>query len=517
MMNRCEKFQEYLENSENIFDIMAAACKMAEPYEPRNKMVSDVYLKKAVFRFSESDNGLDALEHLKRELGTWIEKIKNSDSSQIKAKFYHLIDLIDQKCVSCKDMELPDSYYEYTSLNRLLSDEIIILPRFDSSAIKQLSDIIAKRDINEAGFRPRNQFRTAYVSGNLKYFVILKQQEIWPVLHVASYSKEIEQEFEKKGSKLKVGIFPLSSLNLKKMFQVKERRMIANQGLFSIEMPKGQHEEIMINCCKQALEICKNEQVDIAIFPEMLFTKKIHEAVCGYAKEYYSTKREGQKDLPWFIWLGTAWSDNENTCCVIDRYGKVIFRQKKMIPYIYKDKKTGVIFNEDLSRSEDEWQVHFLDIPQLFRIGTAICRDISSEPLKTLLKTLYADILIMPAFSKSNALTKRNIDPLAREKIIVIVCNTCSSQCGQEERFIVNEENIGMELPFCYLCLPGKERTNGKDNDNAPVFHRIRFNTSCQNCAQNCPGHIFSIYFKECSVAEENCFSAKVSYGNECQ
>lgn len=129
----------------------------------------------------------------------------------------------------------------------------------------------------------------------------------------------------------------------------------------------------------------------------------------------------------------------------------------------------------------------------------------SSNYLTALLKELYCDMIIIPAFSKTNRLTRRGIEPLALERIIAVVCNACSSLCGEGQgKWDVSEEMIGKEIPFCYLCMPAK----GKE-DNSAVYYTVKHNEKCIDCDICCPGHFFKISFTDC-IYSEKCFLAKV-------
>ena len=157
-------------------------------------------------------------------------------------------------------------------------------------------------------------------------------------------------------------------------------------------------------------EICKEKHVDIAVFPEMIFNRKMQEEI----REYVKNSQQPEESFPLFTWVGTSWEDRSNQCMVIDQYGKVVFEQKKHVSYEFKlipekestdnrvhtawKKEQKITLREDLE-PQPEWLVHFLDMPGFFRIATAICRDISDDYLGALLKELYCDMVIIPAFS----------------------------------------------------------------------------------------------------------------------
>lgn len=125
--------------------------------------------------------------------------------------------------------------------------------------------------------------------------------------------------------------------------------------------------------------------------------------------------------------------------------------------------------------------------------------------MKESVKQLYTNMMIVPAFSGSDRLTKRNIDALALEHIITVVCNACSALCGEaQERFELAQRMIGEEHPFCYLCMPSK-----CSQDNAADYYVAQYTAACMECEKYCPGYIWEVSFSECTKSK-GCYSAKV-------
>lgn len=508
----CNRFQSYVQNAENIFDIMAASYIMLSPFEPALSVIQDPVLRDTLSRFKENTNKIYAFDNLKEELIEWIYSQENMDIHLIRKKLFFMIRLIDGKCIADSKSSLPDSYIQYFSLNHMFQNEISILPRFHSIAIDSLSDTIAQED--NYGFYGRNYSKTADISGYLNNFIIYKKSYLNPSINLSNQYKEIRTEFKRKNYKLKVAVFPLSNINIKNIFETEED-IVNTNGLFRIKSPVKEQEDLLSKRYKKALEICRDQGVDIAVFPEMLLTEKILNDIIDFIK----THEDKEKRFPWFTWLGTIWEKRENKCMVIDQYGKIVFEQKKYVPYEYTQaadqKKTEerckiktnerIKIREDLSH-ENKWTVQFLDLPGFFRIATAICRDISDEILKSALKELYTNMLIIPAFSETNRLTKRHIDTLAREQIIILVCNACSALCEKsKEKFEINEQKRGKNLTFCYLCMPAKS-----SEDNIADYHMAKYNSACKKCSLHCNGFIWEIDFSTYQK-KNNCYSAKIN------
>ncbi len=498
-------FKSYVKSAGNIFDIMAAAYKVLYPFEPMVPMGQDPSLHDFISCFSQQHNISQAFAELKEELLKWLSKQDSLNKDKLREKLFFLIRLIDGKCVRSEKSFLPDSYTRYFSLNHLFQNEICILPRPQNGAVDLLSESIKKKA--GYGFYGRNYSRTSDISGYLKNFVIYRVTDITPHIIIPNYYREILQEFERKQHKLKVAVFPLSSLNLNRIFMLRED-LIDKEGLFYIESPINGPEHQILERCKEALRICRNQQVDIAVFPEMLFTSKNQHALIDFVKGNDCYTEEMR--FPWFIWLGTAWAEKENKCMVIDQYGKIVFEQKKHVPYEYRKKDNGnipetgtsdkTVVREALSHKEDRI-ANFLDLPGFLRIATAICRDISDNHLTTAIKELYTDMVVIPAFSKTDRLTERYVNPLALERIISLVCNACSALCEEsEECFEVNEQMIGREHVFSYLCLPAK-----KPKDNAADYHTAHYTSLCKECVKCCNGYIWEIDFTRCVIHHSLC------------
>lgn len=511
--NVYSNFESYIKNARNIFDIMAVAYKALYPFEPMVSIAQDSALCDIVSCFSEQRDLNQAFLELKEELLEWFYKYREMSENEIREKMFFLIRLIDGKCVWCEKSFLPDSYSWYFSLNHLFQEEICILPRAQNSAIELLCESMKVK--TGYGFYGRNYSTTSDISGYLNNFLIYRRGRIKPCIIMPNYYDDIIREFEQKGNKLKVGIFPLSNINLRCIFRTKEE-IVNKEGLFYIDSPMDEQERNLLERCKEALNMCRNQCVDIAVFPEMLFTNKNQNAIIDFIKE--SNNCEKGMRYPWFMWLGTAWAEKENKCIVIDQYGKIVFEQKKFVPYEYKKEVTGNVFKSNTKNGkgikhaekvvvrealahEEDWTVNFLDLPGLLRIATAICRDISDNQLTAVLKELYSDMVVIPAFSETDRLTARNITPLALEKIISLVCNACSARCDiSQKKFEVDDQMIGKEHIFSYLCLPAKH-----SNDNDADYHVAHYTSLCKECEKCCNGYIWEIDFNRCVVKNERC------------
>ena len=501
MRDICRRFTVYLSVSESVFDIMAATYKLLDPFENEMLMIQDDFLKDAICRFSESQDDISAIESLRHDLIQWSKSQRKIDAEEIRHKLFYIIRLIDSKCA-------PHGYecrYKYTkrfSLNELLQDEITILPRFESILMKKLGETIRKAE--GYGFYGRNYARTADVSGSIHNFIIFKAKErVKPIINIPRDYKEIQKHFEKNEFRLKIGLFPFSNKNIYEIFEIQE--VYEDEGVFSIEKPLEGQEELLFERCKKALLKCKEYDLDIAVFPEMLLTKTVQNDIIRFVKK--SNDLEGQ--FPRFMWLGTAWSAGRNTCIVIDRYGNIVFEQHKFIPYAYTKAVEGnkkVTIREGLLGRQCS-EINFLEIPGVFRMATAICRDISDYDLTALLKEGCCNAVIIPAFSKTDRLVAREITPLALEHVMTVVCNACSSLCEEEQHnWRVSGEMTGKVLPFCFVCMPGKGA-----EDNAAVYHNVCYSEACKDCERYCHGHFFTISLKD-YVCVSSVYTAKVEY-----
>lgn len=496
----CDKFRKYLDEADRIYDIMAASYKLLCPFEPAMIRSKDEYLIEIVSCYAERADDFFSYFDLVAKLRSWIDTQRKEKPEEIKCRLFFLIRLISEKCAKSVYLPHVDLYTRYSSLNTLLAEEIVILPRFESTPMKMISDKIAEES-GGYGFYGRNYASSVDISGYINNFIIIRANgNIRPIMNIPRDYVLLKNDLETKNYQLKIGLFPLSDRYIGEIFWMNES---TQNHLFDVVKPLGDYGQLLLERCKKALMICKDHEVDIVVFPEMLLTNSVQNEIRCFLRG----SRNPEK-FPRFIWLGTTWSKRTNKCSVIDRYGNIVFEQNKYVPYEYKTEMndgTKVAIREDLSHN-DYWNVNFIDIPGLFRIATAICRDISSDYLTAFLKEVYSDMVIIPAFSRSNRLTKRKIETLVLDRIIVVVCNACSALKDYK-----NAANLkqGENLPFCYICLPAKE-----PDDNAVAYHKVKIDERCQECMQYCPGHMFSISFSEC-VQRETCYSAKVSYNDD--
>lgn len=510
----CSDFESYLQKAENIFDIMASAYKLLCPVESNQALIKDNDLKKLISKFVNNNNMIDAFTTLKKSLAIWIRKWNKINKDEIRKKLFFLVRIIDIECADYTKSYLPNPYIQYFSLNTMFQNEIIIVPRPKSAAMNLLSKAITEQEGHK--FYGRNQSETEDISGYIHNFIIYqKKSKVKPSIHVSTYYKELWNEFKQKNYKLKVAVFPLSNVNFRELFNIYEKADGAN-GIFGVASPNTVQEDHLLERCKKALEICREYGVDIVVFPEMLFTNKNQKEIIDYVKKNECSEQR----FPWFMWLGTAWSQKENKCMVIDQYGNEIFVQKKEVPYEYKNKISEKIteihaadneekderisFREDLAHDSD-WIVNFLDIPEFIRIATAICRDISDDPLKAALKKLYSNMVIIPAYSGTERLN-RHINFLVMDQINVLVCNSCSANCKEgQKKCEINAESTGKAQSFCYLCMVAKQ-----SEDNATDFHKAKYTQKCVQCDNFCNGFIWEISFTEC-INQQDKYSAKVS------
>jgi len=183
-----------------------------------------------------------------------------------------------------------------------------------------LSKEIADQD-GKGCFYGRYYAKTADISGYIhNYIIFCPKSNIRPVLHIPSYYKEIGQRIKENNYQLKIGIFPLSNMNLDQIFEIdKEMEEENENGLFRIlsEIPLHGQDKLLLSRCKDAFQICKEKQVDIAVFPEMIFNRQMQEEI----REYVKGCRYPDA-VPLFTWMGTAWEkgSNENMNRMISRW-----------------------------------------------------------------------------------------------------------------------------------------------------------------------------------------------------
>lgn len=484
-----------------IYDIMAAAFVCVCPFECRTGGLRDDDLIELIKQYKQSKR-INRFEQLLEGLFEWSDYVLiECDEEEQKCLLFTLIRYIDSECPYTPP-STADSYEEFTSLNKKHKNVVRIVPRHENMISRLMSSAIAAKEAKDGrkktgGLWGRNHANTRGINDCIHNFsFVLFSREIMPrfVVSNRSITEDLHNCFIRQNLQLKIAICPLSGHNLFQMFDVKlENGPTRADGHFHIEGPIGNAEETILERCRIALERCKQEGVNIVIFPEMLLTSKVVTQICNdLLPAYYISDNHRMPDL-WFVWLGSVWENSENISIVIDGYGQKVLEHKKHVAFVHRDEATGRKYKEYLKK-EVEPTLPFLDVPHMLRAATAICRDLTNDHLTTLTKELWADMMVAPAFSPVDRITNAHITPMIIEHVIAVICNACSAFCNSTAQIVDCIGKVGERIDFCYLGLPKKVGMQ-----NMPHYYDLKFEAECKDCDQFCRGRIFTISFTECA------------------
>lgn len=202
-------------------------------------------------------------------------------------------------------------------------------------------------------------------------------------------------------------------------------------------------------CVLNQLELAKENDIDILLFPEMLGNKEI----LGAVAEQLQAFNDDGKDYPELIICPTMWNHNKNVCHVLDKFGTTVVKQEKQ--HAFPMSKNDTTFIEGI---EPDNVIHLIHCQGIGRIVILICKDaLQREYLHMALECLKATLIIIPSFSTGNYDFKELMQMCRTYDCCGIWINTCS--VGMLEN--VNPEKIDIKG---FLLRTGKQG-NGLENE----------------------------------------------------
>ncbi len=235
-----------------------------------------------------------------------------------------------------------------------------------------------------------------------------------------------------------------------------------------IYLKKMHHENQYKNKIIDILDSLKDKEIDVVIFPEMVFS----ETILLNVKKFLN-KNKGCFAL---VISGTIWKDKKNECITLSGDGIEIARQIKLNPYRTKNIEEDIIINSDNK------VISIFDIENFGRCCTPICADfVSSNYVKELIK-MNVNVLFVPAFTSILDHFYAYADELAIEsKGITFVCNCCIQ--------IINDKDgnkIDKQEDVLFVNVPLRDARRS-------VFS---LNCECKKCDHKdkvrCENHIIS-------------------------
>jgi len=433
---------------------------------------------------------------------------------------YQIIRTIDNNIgYSVNEINLYDSFFNtYRSLNTELNNKVRIFPIITDNYRNTINKYYRKA--HEQDFlRKRIAYDSRSINKMLENYIFMDDsdfQQYTPVIHelinYECFMEHIEDDY------MTVAIFPVTSVNLNDILKVKY-----SKNYFEIKDMDEDYENMIIDRCNRFIKSLTGT-IDFLLFPEMLMTPKI---IAEIEKNIEHCTAEIR-----FVIYGSQWKSGCNISEVKYR-GENLFSYFKKIPFeISLDKKGlenlknnckdvnqkkllhSILMNHDFDKNEkkifqeklkglsdDNNQVHIIDINKLGRIFVFICKDVNDPKYTNTVKILHGDILFVPACSPSMDLNSVPKEMAELFHCTTFMCNTCASLCdGIKDR----KNKINKKARIGFITTPEKAGSEREDNN---IFYC--FDKSCENCDKTCLGRIYNMNISS-FIEEDNTVSMDI-------
>ena len=200
----------------------------------------------------------------------------------------------------------------------------------------------------------------------------------------------------------------------------------------SVEYFDEENESINELIWKKILVSAK-KKCDIVVFPEVMGNKDTENFIINKIK---ALPENEQNRLPSFIVLPSFFSEKSNTVTVIDKWGRIIAKQKKQNPF-----REIIGSNSYLEQITPPLVVNIFHYEGIGRIAVLICKDfLTTKYLEQLMRCFKLTLIIVPSFSTGSYDFVQSFDICAHDDCNVVWINTCAAlEPGKEENF----EHIG--------------------------------------------------------------------------
>lgn len=209
---------------------------------------------------------------------------------------------------------------------------------------------------------------------------------------------------------------------------------------------------------KQLFSRIIDEQVDIAVFPEMLGTSNCQNIVSEIMKANWEKQLPSITLLPTREYCMGNPPKTVNELVALDQDGNIIFKYNKQYPFqldIIKhdnndiNSSSVIPLYEPIKRDD---MLYILHIPNIGRIGVAICSDFLEKELRELLFDQYEiSLLLHPVCSFGKDLLERDYGDAMRNYCDVLECNTCAAFDPDIINGVIISKNISPQKPCKYF------------------------------------------------------------------
>ncbi len=474
-------------SAKNIYDIMAISYGKIKDQESLlyNKYLESgdkyifAYFRDVQTKLISNPSSVDTLEiinNLNRitlgcsDLTTYIAILKNID------KFFKYNDPIF----------LTSSYKEIAPLNsEYFRDDCLIFPKVEKNIFNNLETLNIK-------FRNKQHYDQSSINKYLNNYIIINRMAIKNVdISLFKYfNDELNETIGEIG--IKMAVVPFSN---KRNFIINNNTSAGKEITFNITYDNNEKENT-INKYINSLKFLEDKDVDFVIFPEMAFINELVDELIKYFTENDSNIK--------LLFCGTTWSNKNNSLLVMSGDGRVIYKQNKISPFLYKE--SGITHIENIQNTNNK--LNFIDIDNIGRIFNAICLDyIDALTIGATYKMLESNIVIVSSFNAKLEKFKTTSEEIAKNyHIISVIGNYCAaiyenySKCDHDK----NDNVVG------YICMPCIN-TRTSNMDVTYLDYKIIDSCESNQCNENCIA-IFHINPNDCIINND----FKSIYHNKC-
>lgn len=438
-MNFRNKFlRHYIKKAVNIFDLYLYLFVYMKKYEAdvitifHEKMSTLINYKKMVRRVFTAKEKIELDINYKRELYELINQV--SEVSLLVIAVFQEIDYYANL----------DYRFSHTYGDEETGERIEIMKPLNSQQTIHLGKVFYKQpsflqNIFTADNFPR---KSSLIGSSIEAFqnnlviVMPDDRSDYRVSLLEIKCNYIRDKLQEKKGEIRVALVPFTSDAKYVNFSIK-----AN--MFFVKGLNG--EEDYIGKLFTILKKLQEAQVDIVVFPEIVFSRKIMAALRQYLKI--------NKNKFTLLIGGSIWENRSNKCELVNGNGLKLSEQYKLNRYHVTSHFARDGNNEGIRINSTERIINLFNIQSLGRIAVPICADFICSDYFRLLKKYGVNVCFISAFTATLDRFIRYAQMLGEDNAgTVFLANCCIPMRERAMR-----EKSTPDLLFAYLPIKKKE------------------------------------------------------------
>ncbi len=361
--------------------------------------------------------------------------------SELQLLFSSLLEDLERYLTEMSDQEELIFLIKYLDL--FLEDTVYacILPDEEQYFFECLNDNVSECGIcllPRISCKWEHENREAYISYNILfylrnfYYVTTEDVKDFRIQHILMPKELFRHAILRR--EFRVAVSPVVG---EKVVEVTEPYVREHGRYVAVKQIKPEVENCLLEHTLDSLKQASVLQADILLFPEMLGTDKIVDAL-GY--ELDRRERIEENDFPRLAICPSVWKQNRNSCTILDDMGETVCKQEKHYGVKLKrwDAKEDIVSNHN---------IYILHCYGIGRVAVAICKDfLMNEYLKILVEKLKVNLLLVPSFTSKDYQFETRISQYGDQDCSVVWINTCSA------RWLEETGMMRSAVTMAYLC-----------------------------------------------------------------